>query len=254
MIPLVDYHVHLDLFRDFEVTARKCAEHGVEVFTMTTTPLAWERNCQIAKEVGGIRVGLGLHPQLVAERGGEIELFEKYVRQSAYIGEIGLDCGPKHYRSIEAQKQVFERILKACASTHPKVLSIHSIRAANQVMDMLEQHFPADCGSVVLHWFSGSMSEARRAIGRKFLFSVNAQMLESPNGRNLIEGIPLGQMLTETDGPFTQTSTGSPSKPWDVIRAVEGIAKLKRVSADTVAENIWRNVQRIESMIAPVSR
>ena len=252
MSPLVDYHVHLDLFHDYVVTARKCAEHKVEVFTMTTTPLAWERNCQIAKEVGGIRVGLGLHPQLVAERGCEIELFEKYVRQSAYIGEIGLDCGPKHYRSFEAQKQVFERILKVCASTSPKVLSIHSVRAASQVMDMLEKHFPAECGSVVLHWFSGNISEARRAIARKFLFSVNVEMLGSPNGRKIVEVLPLGQLLTETDGPFTQTPTGTPSKPWDVSRAIEGIAKLKRVSADTVRENIWLNVQRIESMLAPI--
>ena len=35
-------------------------------------------------------------------------------RETRYVGEVGIDAGPRYYRSIELQKQIFEHVLKAC--------------------------------------------------------------------------------------------------------------------------------------------
>ena len=69
---------------------------------------------------------------------------------------------------------------------------------------MVEQYLPQDRGAVVLHWFTGSRAEARRAGALGCYFSVNAEMMRTERGRNLIADLPADRILTETDGPFTQ--------------------------------------------------
>ena len=107
------------------------------------------------------RASLGLHPQLVAERTNELPIWEEYLPGTRYVGEVGLDAGPRFYRSFDIQKQVFERILRACARAGGKILTIHSVRATAAVLDMIESHLPASRGKTVLHWFTGTKAETR---------------------------------------------------------------------------------------------
>ena len=44
---------------------------------------------------------------------------------------------------------------------------------------MIERHLPQERGVAILHWFTGSRSEARRAAALGCYFSVNRQMMES---------------------------------------------------------------------------
>ena len=111
----VDFHTHLDLYPDLRVAIAACDRRRTATLTVTTTPKAFVRNRELADVSEFVRVGLGLHPQLVAERSGEIALFEKLLPQSRYVGEVGLDAGPRHYRSLELQKSIFEHILRLCA-------------------------------------------------------------------------------------------------------------------------------------------
>ena len=206
----VDFHTHLDLYPDLRRAIAACDRRRTATLAVTTTPKAFVRNLELAEASQFVRVGLGLHPQLVQERSGELALFEKLLRRSRYVGEVGLDGGPHHYRSLDLQKSVFQRILRLSADEGNKILSIHSVRAAKLVLDLLEKHLPSHRGSVVLHWFSGSASEARRAASLGCYFSVNERMLASANGRQVLLEIPDDRLLTETDGPFVERD-GRPS-------------------------------------------
>ena len=146
----VDFHSHLDLYPDLPAAIAACDRRRTATLTVTTTPKAFERNCELANVSEFVRVGLGLHPQLVAERSEEIELFEKLLPRSRYVGEVGLDAGPRYYRSLEIQKSIFERILRLCADHGGKILSVHSVRATKPVLDLLEKHLPLHQGTVVL--------------------------------------------------------------------------------------------------------
>ncbi|WP_232916157.1 TatD family hydrolase [Pseudomonas viridiflava] len=46
-------------------------------------------------------------------------------------------------------------------------------------MGHIERCLPPDRGKVVLHWFTVSISEARRALDLGCYFSVNVEMLKS---------------------------------------------------------------------------
>ena len=240
----VDFHTHLDLYPDLPAAIAACDRRRTATLTVTTTPKAFVRNWELADVSEFVRVGLGLHPQLVAERSGEIALFEKLLPRSRYVGEVGLDAGPRHYRSLELQKSIFERILRLCAEEGKKILSIHSVRAAKPVLDLLEQYLPRHRGTVVLHWFSGSVGEARRAAALGCYFSLNEQALASPNGRRILPEIPEDRLLTETDGPFVKRH-GKPIPAGDVLRAVEEIAVVKGHKVSDVQSLIVDNLRNL---------
>lgn len=108
--------------------------------------------------------------------------------ETRYVGEIGLDAGPRNYRSMPTQEAVFRMILEMCAARGGKILSIHSVRTASRVLDHIDECLPRDRGKVALHWFSGTAAEARRAVQAGCSFSVNHAMLEKPRGaRSLLK-------------------------------------------------------------------
>jgi TatD DNase family protein len=237
----VDFHCHLDLYPDHATLIGECDRERIATLAVTTTPKAWEGNLSLASRSKMVRVGLGLHPQLVSERASEIELFEKLLADTRFVGEVGLDAGPRFYRSFEAQERVFARILSACSEQGNKVLSIHSIRAASKVLDHLDRYLSPDRGKCVLHWFTGSNSEAKRAIDYGCYFSINAEMLRSPKHRALVAKLPLDRLLTETDGPFVERN-GRPLRPRDISATVNELAVVRGIPSPEMAKVILRNL------------
>lgn len=241
---LVDLHCHLDLYPDFEELVKECEREAIYTLAVTTTPKAWARNKALADRTKHVRVGLGLHPQLAATHASEIALWERLLHEATYVGEVGLDASPQYAKSLPEQKRVFERVLKACSKQGGKVLSIHAVRTASTVLDMIEEHLDLASNVPVLHWFSGSLSEARRASALGCMFSINARMMDSPKAAGLVKAIPREQMLTETDGPFTQTKE-APSRPRDVVTCVRMLALALGIEQDEVAATVYENFRRI---------
>jgi TatD DNase family protein len=244
---LVDFHCHLDLYPDHEELVRECDRHEVFTLAVTTTPRAWPRNQELASKTKYVRAALGLHPQLVSERATELALWEEFLPRTRYIGEVGLDAGPRFYRSLDLQRQVFERILRRCAAAGGKVLTIHSVRAATPVLDMLEEHLPQGRGTAVLHWFTGTKAEARRAIELGCYFSINIEMLKNERHAGLITGLRQDRLLTETDGPFVKGATGT-MRPRDVTHTLGSLARLLGLEADDLATKIQGNLKQLVSV------
>lgn len=239
---LVDFHCHLDLYQDHAAAVQEA--DAAEVFTLavTTTPRAWPRNHELAQRTKHVRAALGLHPQLVAERESEVDLWDQYLSQTRYVGEVGLDAGPRFFKSLDAQKRVFQHVLRRCAQAGDKIITVHSNRSAKAVLDHVEAYLPAGRGKVVLHWFTGTKSEAKRALDLGCYFSINAGMLENERHATMIQAIPLNRMLTETDGPFTRTGE-SPSQPVDVAVVVKGLGCLHGLTSDDVARIVRDNLR-----------
>lgn len=218
---MIDFHVHLDLYPEPHRIARNCAERGLYVLSVTTTPSAWHGTKALAGK--RTRTALGLHPQLAHEHRHELALFDELLPQARYVGEIGLDGAPEFKSHWDDQYAVFEHVLRACARAGGRIMSIHSRRASKAVLDCLEAH-PA-AGIPVLHWFSGGKRDLERAIAHGCWFSVGPAMLRSARGKELTAKMPRERVLTETDGPFSQID-GRSCLPWDVDKAVTALADL----------------------------
>ncbi len=242
--PLVDFHCHLDLLDDFDSAVADAEAAGIYTLTVTTTPRAWPRNYEATREMKHVRAGLGLHPQLVAERSTEIRLWEQFLSQARYIGEVGLDAGPRYYHSLDLQKQVFTRILQKCAEQKGKILTVHSVRAATTVLDLVESHLSRQQSQVVLHWFTGSKSEARRAVDLGCYFSVNGAMVGNDRARALISTLPVDRLLTETDAPFTNVDQ-IPAKPVDVKTTVDKLSTILNLNTEQLRQTIYSNLKTL---------
>lgn len=241
-VGLVDFHCHLDLYPDHAVAVRDAEAAGVFTLAVTTTPRAWPRNHELAQRTKHVRAALGLHPQLVAERENEIELWDRHLAETRYVGEVGLDAGPRFFKSLDAQKRVFQHVLQRCAQAGDKIITVHSIRSAKAVLDLVETHLPSERGKIVLHWFTGTKSDAKRALELGCYFSINAAMLGNEKHVSMVQAIPLDRMLTETDGPFTRAGA-RPSQPTDVASVVDALGRLHGISAANVASLIRDNLR-----------
>lgn len=220
---MIDFHCHLDLYPDPQEVADGVQGRGVGVLSMTTTPSAWLGTSRLAIDRPVIRTAIGLHPQLAQERKQELRLFDRFLQETQFVGEVGLDGSPEHRASWSDQTKVFEHVLRACAEAGNKVASIHSRRAADPVLDSLEKH--EGLAIPILHWFSGTQSQLRRAVALGCWFSVGPAMLAGAKGRSLVAKMPRDRVLLETDGPFTQFQK-SGLRPWDVTISCRLLAEV----------------------------
>ena len=237
----VDFHCHLDLYPDLTEAIAQCDADRTATLAVTTTPKAFRQNVKLASRSQFVRVGLGLHPHLAAERKSELALFEALLPETRFVGEIGLDAGPRFFRSMPEQTEVFTRILGMCAAQGGKILSVHSVRTAGKVLDLIEEILPGDRGRVVFHWFSGTKAEARRAAALGCYFSVNQAMLEKPKGQELVQSLPTSRLLTETDGPFI-VEAGKPIGAGKVQTALRQLSTTLAIPVDDTLELVVNNL------------
>lgn len=242
----VDFHCHLDLYPDHSQLIRESNSEGIATLAVTTTPKAFARNVEMAAGFPAIHVGLGLHPQLVAERSGELPLLEKLLCQTQFVGEVGLDASPRFYASFQEQQRVFERVLRACSEQGNKILSIHSVRTVSTVLLALEAHLKSRTCVPVLHWFTGTKSEAARAVDLGCYFSVNAEMIQEKKMLSVLRSLPADRLLTETDGPFVKFGY-RPIRPGDIPATVDLLAKLRATDSIGLAEKIVENFRALTS-------
>lgn len=239
---MIDFHCHLDLYPDPAEAARQADKARIYVLSVTTTPKAWSGTSALAKGCARIRTALGLHPQLAHERHRELPLFEGLLAETAYVGEVGLDGTPGYRKHANVQRRVFETVLKMSARTGGRILSIHSRRAGDEVLECLRQ--APDAGVPILHWFSGSKAEVRRAIDQGCWFSVGPPMAASANGRSILEFLPRDRVLTETDGPFAENG-GKPLQPGDTAGMMVTLGEFWRVPAAEASEQLMANLRML---------
>lgn len=210
----------------------------VYVLSVTTIPKAYPKTARLVKKDSRIRTALGYHPQLVGERPNEMPLFERLLRETRYVGEVGLDGGKEFVGSKEAQAKIFAEILSLCQTEGTKIISIHSRHAADAVLDKIEEH--PDCGIPVLHWFTGNRAELERAIKLGCWFSVGAPMLRSAKGKAAVSLMPRERILTETDAPFASNDVLS-----SLSKATRGLSNVWRMDAAETKNTLKSNLARL---------
>ena len=247
---MIDLHCHLDLYQEPHVVVKECEKRRIYVLSITTTPSAWPGTSALVAGSSRIQTALGLHPQLAHQRKGELVLFERFLSDARFVGEIGLDGGAEYKAYWRDQVHVFSRILELCRSSGGRVLSIHSRKAATAVLDHLEK-IP-DAGKPILHWFSGSTRELARAVELGCWFSVGPAMLNGEKGRNLVSLMPHDRVLTETDGPFVKIE-GRAVFPWEVCIAIERLSEIWNLSKAETEQSLGENLRCLVSTIARIS-
>lgn len=214
---LADMHCHLDFSSDMAALAQLAQVHSVAVFSNTVTPEGYLAASKALASFPNVRVGVGLHPWWVADgRCGaeQVELACRLIQEACFVGEVGLDFAPRREGTFETQLDAFERIVNACCAQGGKVISIHAVRSATAVLNVLERHHATHSNACILHWFSGSSQELARARELGCHFSVNPNMLATKRGRAYVRQIPPERLLLETDLPEEGTDAVQAGPAW----------------------------------------
>lgn len=242
----VDTHCHLDLIKDIDQNPSAEDELPIKSISVTNAPFLFEPNNKLFINAKNIRIALGMHPELVSQYHQQLDIFEANISSTRYIGEIGLDGSANHKASFSLQKQVFENILSLVSTDDNKILTIHSRSAADETISLLHKYLENTNCKVILHWYTGNLSALKGALNNNYFFSINHKMVDTAKGIELINNIPLENLLTETDAPFTLNNKIN-TRLTSLDRTVKLLAGIKKKEIAEIKKIIYENFRTLLS-------
>ena len=73
---IYDAHCHLDLMDNMSGIIKEMQNSDINLFAVGTTPKAYDREVQFCRNNPHIKVGLGMHPQLISSGYDDMRLFK----------------------------------------------------------------------------------------------------------------------------------------------------------------------------------
>lgn len=222
--PLHDMHCHVNFLANGREVAERLGAEGTLLFVNTVSLADFDEARAKFAGVTNVRLGVGMHPWWV-DGSFDTDHFAQLAARTRFVGEVGLDFGKRGEANREAQVEAFSQIARICAAQGNKLLSIHAVRSADTVLDVLQASGALDTCTCIFHWYSGPSDQLRRALDLGCYVSVNRFMLQTKRGREYVKAIPASRLLLETDEP-----------PEDAVEfAAEDLLASLREVADAVA-------------------
>lgn len=196
-LPPLDAHAHLD-------PARASSELVGTGAVLAMTLSLDEAALVIDRYEPHITWGVGCHPrQLKPQEAFDAERFGDLAKRAAIVGEIGLDTGSRV--PLELQLQTFRQALEVVAEL-PRLVSIHSYRAARLVVEELRRRPVA---VPVLHWWTGTADETQEAVALGCYFSIHSAVARHSKFRIRV---PPERVLIESDHGYRDPPAAIPCR------------------------------------------
>lgn len=266
---LPDAHFHLGFVADKAAFVAETTRAESFVFAASVTPAEYrETRSDLACCVGSahadrvgsfgpVRLGVGLHPWWVPAGKGKLRsllaAFDAALPETNFVGEVGLDFSKRRTGTHDAQLTAFRHIAKQCADAGDKVLSLHCVKAYDDMLRILEETDCLEACTCIFHWFSGSSQQLQWTIKAGCFFSVGQRMLASKRGREYVKAIPLSKLLLETDAPVASSpEVEHPCLPYtysqvndELCKAVCQITDVRGIGAERVVQAVRRNAEDV---------
>ncbi len=172
----------------------------------------------------------------------ELKWIEKNKDKCLAIGEAGLDYKfTKQEKLKQEQKKIFEKVIKLTEKINKPVI-VHTRKAELDSVEMLEK---SKIKNIILHCFNGRKHLIKRAVENKWYLSIPPIITRLQHFQMLAEIVPLTQILTETDSPYLSPVSGERNESSNVKTTIKEIAKIKNLSEEKTAEQIYKNFKNI---------
>jgi TatD DNase family protein len=246
---LVDAHCHIDLLKDSAKAVADAETRRVHTIAVTNAPSVFFHTRDLCIEKRFVHAALGLHPELIATHGRELDKFRQHLSETRFVGEVGLDYVTDDKSIRQKQRDAFSSIVAQSHEAGGRILTVHTRRAASDAIETLAH---GTGNTVILHWFSGFRRELERGVELGFYFSVNCAMASSKNGVAILAALPRERVLTETDAPFARVA-GRPSAPRDIKAAATALASVWKLSLEetvAIVDSNFRSILKIHGVIS----
>jgi TatD DNase family protein len=242
---MIDAHAHLipNFVKNINKIIENARSSGVQaVINSAIEPRFFDFASKLEKKnTQYIFTTLGFAPQYIKKI--DFKNAYSYIRDYeslVAIGEVGLDyhwINESFWRKKE--KEVFSDFI-SLANERQKPLVIHSRKAENDCIDILEKSAEIP---ILMHCFAGNMEETKRVIDSDWLISIPTAVTNRKKHRRIARNIPLENIVVETDTPFLSPIPGKKNEPANIKYAIEEIAKLKDLTFQEVDKVTSNNAQ-----------
>jgi TatD DNase family protein len=252
----VDSHCHLDFpelgQRLPAVLDAMSANAVTHALCISVTLDDWPNVTAIARSAPNLYATVGVHPDYEDTTEPSVEQLVQFAAEPKIvgIGETGLD----YYRASQFRDQTMEwqrerfRVHLRAAKQARKPLVIHTRSAADDTLALMREEDAGAPGGV-MHCFTESWDVARGCLDLGFYISFSG-IVTFRNAKALHEvakQVPLERMLIETDSPYLAPvpHRGKTNEPAYVRHVAEGIAQLRGIEVEKVAEATTANFFRL---------
>jgi len=247
---LVDTHAHIqgeEFSQDIDSVVARASEAGVEQIVVPGVDVETSRAAiALAARWESVYATAGFHPH-EASRLDEVALavIEAMLADAKVVavGEIGLDYHYEH-SPRDAQIRCFAQMLEL-AQRHGMPIVVHCREAWEHAATLLApwsrrvRETFSDRPVGVMHYFSGTLDQARFYIGLGFMISVHTSVTHKKQAalREVVSQLPLESLVIETDSPYgaPQAYRGKRNEPSYVAEAVRQAASELGLPFEAVA-------------------
>jgi len=253
MVDLIDTHTHLTAAafdEDRAEVIERARARGVRRMITIGAGEGFEsaeKALALAAEHPDIWCSVGVHPHDAAIPPDRLRLAALAAAPRVVaIGETGLDF---HYDFAprEAQAAWF-RAQIGLARELRKPIIVHCRLAAEECLAMLKAEHAAEVGGV-FHCFSESAEFAARLREINFLVSIPGMVTfkRSENIRTAVRGIPLDQLMLETDAPYLapEPFRGKRNETSFMVETARMVASLHDISLDELGRITTVNAEKL---------
>jgi TatD DNase family protein len=254
----IDSHAHLEgkqFAQDREQVIARARNAGIKNIVAIGNgdgPSNFDCGIQLAEKYDFIYATIGIHPH--EARLADEAAFAEMARLAHHPkiiawGEIGLDYFYDH-SPRDVQKHVFIRQMElAAAAKLPIVIhcrpSDNSDNAWEDCLGLLQEHWAPKGIGGILHCFTGSWTQASRALDMGFRISF-AGNLTFPKARQIRDAavqVPLDCVLIETDSPYLAPvpHRGKRNEPAFVIETARKLGELRHLPVEEIGECTSQN-------------
>jgi TatD DNase family protein len=276
---LIDSHAHLDFYTthpaDRDEILGRAWDAGVKTILaigIGESPSQMHVALDLANTVTSshqpsIFASAGIHPEQA--HNATPEALTELARLAAHprciaVGEIGLDYYHLENPDITTQQQAFIQQMNIAAGLSKPII-IHCrtselatpkakekygpADAAADTYDLIAKHFQPSGLPGIMHCFSGSVDDARRALDLGFYlsFAGNLTYPKAQGIRDAAAFVPADRILVETDAPFLAPIPlrGQRNEPAFVAHTAAALAELRGISPEELAELTTENFHHL---------
>ena len=254
----IDVHCHLtgeeyEGVGGIEEVLKRADEHGVKRVICSGFDLVSSTQAkELSERYENVYFCAGFHPSELAKyKDGDLEKIRELCRHKKCValGEIGLDYHFEDNPPKDRQKELFIRqLILADEENLPIVL--HSRDAAQDTLEILEEHKGFLRHSGLMHCYSYSSEMMDRFLGLDLYFSFGgpSTFKNARKVQECVERIPAHRLLSETDCPYLTPVPYRgvfPNEPKNVEHVTKNMATLRNEKMEELAKTIFDNAKRL---------
>ena len=245
---MIDAHCHIHHIK--ENIMQQCIKKNIKVLISGLGKEDCEKVFSIIDNKNSYAY-IGIHPSEIKDYTDEqIDDFISYVKKNKNkiigIGEVGLDYKwDTEYETRKRQADVFKKFILLSKELEIPLV-IHSRDSMSDTLDILEK---TGAEKIMLHCFSASLTELRRALDIGCFISYATNINWTKKHPKLIEKTPIDRMFLETDSPWLDPDSDISNiklnnRPWKIEISAETISNILGIPKNEILEKTEENIRK----------